>query len=81
MCKVHPGTLQERQQRLLQAQEQPPTGGARALNGIVRLLAAVPCAVFRGVKQNTEAHPRSNLSSGDHHPSAHHERRNESAVI
>lgn len=35
--EIHPGIPQERQQRVLQAQEQPPAGGVGANDGIVRL--------------------------------------------
>lgn len=38
--EIHPGRSQERQQRVLQAQEQPPAGGIGAFNGIVQLLFA-----------------------------------------
>lgn len=34
--EVHPGSAQERQQRVLQAQEQPPAGGVGAHNGVVQ---------------------------------------------
>lgn len=38
--EVHPGGLQERQRRVLQAQEQPSAGGAGALGGVELLLPA-----------------------------------------
>lgn len=38
--EIHPGRLQERQRRILQAQEQPPAGGVGALDGVALLLAS-----------------------------------------
>lgn len=40
--EVHPGSPQERQQRVLQAQEQPPAGGVGAHDGVVQPRLAQP---------------------------------------
>lgn len=42
--EIHPGKPQERQRRVLQAQEQPAAGGVGAHDGIVQLLrSALQC--------------------------------------
>lgn len=44
VCEVHPRHPQERQHRVLQAQEQPAVGGVRAGDGTVRLNPEAPNA-------------------------------------
>lgn len=46
MCEIHPGSPQERQQCVLQAQEQPPAGGVGAHNSIVQPSASASSAAL-----------------------------------
>lgn len=79
MCEIHPGSPQERQRCVLQAQEQPPAGGVGALNGVVQLPRRVSSAIPRKHRSTPTHSVTSRLEN--RHPSAHHELRNESAVI
>lgn len=45
VCKIHPGSPQERQQRVLQAQEQSPAGGVRAQHSIAQPRRAATAAL------------------------------------
>lgn len=66
--EIHPGSLQERQRRLLQAQEQPPAGGVGALDGVARLLATVVLEGSHRWGGLLLKLPVSNLSSGHQSP-------------
>lgn len=79
MREIHPGSPQERQQRVLQAQEQSPAGGVGALDGVVQLPRRVSSAIPRKHRSTPTHSVTSRLKN--RHPSAHHELRNESAVI
>jgi len=45
MREIHPGGSKERQQRFLQAQKQPPTGGGGTHDTIVQSLFSIPAIV------------------------------------
>lgn len=74
VCQIHRGSPEERQQRVLQAQEQPPAGGVCANITLVQLprqlFSAVPeCSDWRAIKHRTTTHSRtSRLKVQPPHP-------------
>lgn len=68
MREVHPGGPQERQHRVLQAQEQPPVVGVGALDSVVELPRRISSAIPEWPDLGPNHHPLNNLSSREMTP-------------